>query len=330
MGIDIDVTENIDVNEWDELLANSEDATVFHTYEWIKVLNETYSRYSKLFITARNGDGKLIGGMPLIISKNRIIRGLTSMPFGTYGGSVVRSGIVHEPVVRRKILGKFQEIEKKWKLNRSVLVDFQNTHGHLESLGFERRNAFTHILELNQPLEQIRRRIKKEKRRAIRQAVQRGVIIKEVHNALEFEPLYAIFEHTYSRHGSVPYPLKLYEKILTIMGKKGTVQCRVAKHDNTSLACSIYFTHKDSIMYWIGVSYEKYWGFRPNDLLIWSVIEYGVANGYKILNLGASPLEAKELIRFKHSWGAQSIEYSIYEKSSRLLRIALSLRNLFR
>lgn len=175
-------------------------------------------------------------------------------------------------------------------------------------------------MESNQPLEQIKKRIKKEKRRAIRQAMKRGVTIEELNNSSEFKTLYNIFEHTYMRRDSTPYPLRLYENILDTMGKKGTAKCSVAKHENVALACAIYFPYKNSIMYWIGASYEKYWGFRPNDLLIWSVVESGVTQGYKILNLGASPLEAKELVRFKDSWGAQSIEYSVYEKRLKIIR----------
>jgi len=328
LGIDVEVAESIDVKEWDELLANSEEATVFQTYEWMKVLHETYPKYTPLFITARNGGKKLIGGMPLIMSKSRISRSLMSMPFGTYGGAVVRSDIDNEPVLRIKILEKLNEIGRKWKSNKSVIVDFTNKHGHLESLGFKRKSASTHVLKLDSSLEYIfMKKVRKKTRSQIRQAIRKGVAIDEVNDVSEVKILYDMIKHTYRRHGSAPYPAKLYENIFKIMGEKGIFRWYVARDGDIPISCTLCFTYKDSMMYWAGASYEKYWELRPNDLLIWSMIEYGVKNGYKNFNLGASPPEARELKRFKESWGAERVDYSIYEKSSPLLQLALLFRD---
>jgi serine/alanine adding enzyme len=334
MGIDIDITKDIDINEWKGLLANSEEATIFHTYEWKKVMCETYSNYNQLFITARNGTGELVAGMPLVSLKEKNIQSIMSLPFNNHGGVVIRNDA--DKTLRKDILEVFCEFAKKctrrYILNRLVIVDFFNKHEYLTSLGFKRRNVFTYILELNSSLEYIlMNKVDKKTRSQVRQAIRLGVTIKEVDSVSESEIriLHDITKDTAERHGTTikPETMKTIENILKIMGEKKLAKYLVAYHNDVPLAYVLQLMYKDFIFYAMGASYEKYWKLRPNNLLIWSIIENGVKNGCKYLNFGSVQPEQSGLKKFKEGWGATRVYYSVYEKKSLLLRTALLLKN---
>lgn len=334
MGIEIDIIKDVNISEWEELLANSEDATIFHTCEWKKVMCETYPNYNQLFITARDGTGDLVGGMPLVTLKEKIIYSVMSLPFNNYGGVVIKNDT--DKVLRKGILEIFCKFGKKYTcahvLNRLVLVDFFNKHEYLTSLGFERRNVFTYILELDSSLEYVlMNKVDKKTRSQIRQAMKKGVTIREVDSASESEVkiLCDITKDTARRHGTTlkPETMKSIENILKIMGEKKLAKYLVAYHNGVPLAFVLQLMYKDFVMYASGASYERYWDFRPNNLLMWSIIENGVKNGCRYLNFGGIQPEQSGLKKFKESWGATRVHYSIYEKKSLLLRTTLLLRS---
>jgi CelD/BcsL family acetyltransferase involved in cellulose biosynthesis len=316
----INFARNIDPSKWGKLLLNSKDATVFHTYEWVQTLNKTYPNYKPLFLVASDEDGELVGGMPIIALRQKGFRHFLSMPFGTYGGFLIKDNM--DENLRIAGLKKFYRLTR-WNHGESIVIDFPKKCGFLESLGFEWKKNFTHVLELNLPFDEIWTKIfSKKVRNETRQALKRGVVTEELKDASQLEGACDMISKTYERHKIQPYPLKLYENILGIMGERKLVRWLIAKYNEKPIATSMFFTFKDNVIYWMNASYVEYRNLQPNNLLLSEMIKWSCENGYKYFNFGASPSEANGLIRFKENWGARKTEYNSYEKVSPTFKFA--------
>jgi len=69
------------------------------------------------------------------------------------------------------------------------------------------------------------------------------------------------------------------------------------------LSGAIILSSKEELFYWHGAGYERYFYRRPNGLLHWEIIRYGIERGYKKYNMGTTQgLEG--LKRFKKDFGA--------------------------
>lgn len=329
MGISIDATPNLDPREWSDLLENSSDATVFHTYEWLTVLRETFPAFRKqIFVTARDRSGQLLAGIPMVLQRyGRLGLSLTSLPLCEYGGTIIRNSA--DEALRSQMLVALCRFAKGWSNSRFlhfIVVDFFSKHEHLTSLGFARRSAFAFRLELDPSLEKIlMNRVNKKTRSQIRQAIRNGVSVKEVSTTSEIKTLSEIFEHTARRHGTIPEPENYITNIFRFLVRNGIAKYLVAYHSEVPIACALELVYKDWVYYAAGASYEKYWILRPNNLLIWRIIEDGVKNGCKNLNFGSVGPEQHGLARFKENWGANRFYYSIYEKDSLELRTVSSI-----
>jgi len=316
----INFTWNINPSEWYKLLLNSKDATIFHTYEWIQVLEKTYPNHKPLFLIASNENAELVGCMPIIALREKGFRHFFSTPFG-YGGFLIRNDMNES--LRIMGLRKFCELGKVWNHGRSMINDFSKKCGFLASLGFKEKKGFTHVLELNVPFDQIWAGIiSKKARNETRQAVKRGVTVEELKDNSQLELLHDMILETYDRHKTEPYPLKYYENILAIMGERKLVRWLIAKHSGKPVATSLFFTFKESVVYRMNSSYMEYRNLQPNNLLISEMIKWSCENGYKSFDFGGSPLEANGLIRFKENWGAKKTELNVYEKVSPIFKFA--------
>lgn len=319
---EINIVHDVDREEWNILLLKSPDATAFHTRECLETLTKTYSNYKSIYIIARDENGKLIGGMPVIKSKSKFgFYSLLAMPFGLYGGPIVLSDCDDSESIRNSILKQFYKLSKNPLCISSQVADFSGKCDNLNSMGFKKEKVCTYIVNINSNIKNMwMKKINKKVRNEVRQAKKQDVMVEEISDISQVKRLYDMIKDTDKRHERTSYLFDLYNNLFNFMCKNGLVKWFIAKKNDVYVANSLYFTYNDSIMHWMNASYKKYWRLRPNNLLQWTIIEWGIENGYKYFNLGGLPTtEAKGLIKFKESWGAEKKYYYIYSMTNQNL-----------
>lgn len=314
----IEILESVDYKEWNKLLLNSLDSTVFHTLEWMKVLHKTYPSRQSLYIIARNGSGEMMGGLALIRATRFGLHTLTTPSWGT---PLVVDNAGEE--VRQALLQRFSVLCERWNVVYASLGDYSMKCDSLCSLGFERNRTFTHILSLEPSLEYVReKKLTKYTRKNVRLSKKRGVTIKEISNMSQVKQYYDISVHTHMRRSGKPgYPFIFYQNIFDIMKGKGIAKWHLAEKDGTVLAGTLHFVYKDTVFDLLNASYSEFLDLKANFLLVWSMITWAAENGYRYYNFGGSPPEAKGLIEFKERWGAERKDFNIYIHKTNLFRL---------
>lgn len=314
------VVAEVDSEEWSRLLLNVKRASIFHTKEWATVLAKTYPRRVPKYVVLEEPSGEIVGGMPFIDRAEMGIHILSSMPLGTYGGPLLKAGIDEE--VENEMLGQFCSLRHFPGTAARRLVSFNRRLDYLLARSFQESVSYATILSLDSSLDEIwRNKLHSKIRNQIRQSQQSGITIEISGDPSHLKEFYRMALETFKRHESKPLPFNLYQNIFEIMGKPGFVKLCLAKHENFYIAGSICFTFKDSVFYWMNVSYKKFWNLRPNNLIIWSMVKWAHENGFKHFNFGATPPEAGELKRFKLRWGSEEVPCYEYEKKMLILKL---------
>ena len=76
-------------------------------------------------------------------------------------------------------------------------------------------------------------------------------------------------------------------------------------------SCIIYIFNKNVILAHAN-SDNNFLEFRPNNILLWKVIEWCYKKGYKFLNLGATDVDNEGLFFFKSSFNTINIPFAHY------------------
>jgi hypothetical protein len=110
-----------------------------------------------------------------------------------------------------------------------------------------------------------------------------------------------------------PIPnINLYKKIWEKMHDKGYMKIFLAKYKEKIIASSLVFKFNNKVIYSYANSKPDYLKLRPNNLLLWKIIEWAFNNKCSLLDLGCSFKRSDGLIFFKSSFKAKSLPYAHY------------------
>jgi len=282
---------------------------VYHTADWAGLWEDSFAKFRARFIVCSDADGYL-AGLPLALRGRRPLARAFSLPMGTYGGLIVRPG--QEARARELAAAVEQEMGR---LGPSLveLTDFSGSQHYLADMGYGVRTATTHIVEL----ETHRTRPRSRMKRGAVQSAQRGLSVRDLGSEAELERCYRLLQERDREFGqATKYPIAFLRGIWQGMAARGLAQFRVAAAGQRIAGFMINLLSKQDIIYWDGASGREDSALRPADALYADAIGWGLANGYRRLNLGGSPPGAGGLVSFKERWGGKPYIYRIYSKKT--------------
>ncbi|HYR51112.1 MAG TPA: GNAT family N-acetyltransferase [Candidatus Dormibacteraeota bacterium] len=287
---------------WDALVASALEATVFHTSAWAELWLQEW-RGARWVAFVIQDDAGYAAGIPAIVRNRGIGRTVFSMPYGTYGGPILRQGLSDPVSARAELLEAFaRRAGSRWTL-RSEMTWYQGSVPEIPE-ALRPSESFTHVLPLSLDFEALARGFHPSARRLVRQAEESGLTIRAASGEEDVRAFYDLALRTVRRRGGNPKPYSLYGRIHRELVPKGLARYHLVHHGDRPIAGSLHLFHEGVAMNWLPVSLESSWHLRPNNFLIARTLETLCGAGYVEYNFGASPHDAAGLIRFKESWGA--------------------------
>jgi CelD/BcsL family acetyltransferase involved in cellulose biosynthesis len=308
--------DEIEPAQWNGLLKNSSQATVFHTLEWMRVWTETFPTWQGRFAVVNQGD-TLIAGMPLIEVRKFGLTSYYSMPYGTYGGFI---GTVDSDPTRGIISRTLKKITGP--RTRVWIDDLSGTMKAVSS-NLSAVQFATHITRLGVEPEKLwREKIHKKIKEQVRESERRGVEVRLLDTEAEIPVCHKMLAETAERHGDrVRFSVALFENIFRIMSDNGNLRWTVAVRGQTYLSFLLSFLYNKTIYFWANASFTDALPYRPNNALFWKTMEWGCSNGFEYANLGATPVQAAGLIRWKERLGGEMLLYDEYRWRSWLWKL---------
>lgn len=296
---------------WDNVVAGFEEGTIFHTMAWMQVVEKLYGA-EKLPMGIFDGSD-LLGVFPFFCIRRGPIKILGSPLGGVgYGGPLIRKTFYR--AVIEQVDGLLKHLGTGYIGFRSLAPLSPKT---LTDNHYGIQELKTIILPLNQKSQQLWDNLKSECRTAIRKARKNNVRIIEATNKNFLDVYYEMAKDTYKKSNRLP-PLSksAYSVIWDLLKPYDRIRVMLAKHDDQVVAGGIFFHFNNRLYYWDGASFPDYYSLCPNNLLHWSLIEWGANNGVTQYDmLGAN---IPSIAKFKLSFGGDLRTYTYAYKDATL------------
>jgi hypothetical protein len=329
--MEIRIATESDKNLWDEIIANSRDSTIFHTWKWL-LLMEKYS-YKKFLTNSIRSHL-----YPMIISEHREVIGVIPLySYKNYWGIWIQSPPLHveclylgpifnhletlKPRERYHKFLDFQIVLHKYLTEnlRANSIKIRSSTGFEDPRGFQWNEytiepRFTYFLNLTQGKESIWRNFRKTLRNSITRNEQLGIEVIEGSRD-DLEPIF----HLMKERNRIETPLGFLHEIFDTFYPHH-VRIFIAKHHDRLLSGILITIFKNKVSFWVGSPRTSFEGVSPNDFILWHIIQWSIDQGMEIFEImGADDLS---LFPFKTKFNAE-LDFGYWAKwiSPRFRRI---------
>jgi hypothetical protein len=290
-------------NRIKEFLDNSDNTTIFHTFEWQERLVKYLGK--KVFVAIGTQNDKIKGLIFLSLERKKgFIKYFYSPPRLSetlYGGPIIVDNRFKTEIAMQMIEGLKQF--KNSYFNITFLPDYDKVIFKKNSDIFV--VGTTSVINMKASKDELWAGLKKNCRWSIRNARKHDVTVNfgGVENLEEF---YNLLDITYSRHPIEIKPIDFYESIIKLSYPENS-RIYLARQGEKCIGGVFLLFYNDVGYYWLGGSLKEHNKINPNNLIQWEIIKYLSENGfssYDLLNLSIP-----SIARYKRSFGGTDVEF---------------------
>ncbi|MGA9620636.1 MAG: GNAT family N-acetyltransferase [Methanoregula sp.] len=288
MTIELRVAQNNDKEEWDSMVSQSSQGTLFHQWEWLKIVERNSG--SRLYPLIGMNKGSPIGLIPLFLQKIGPLKMVFSPPPHVvifYLGPIF---LKTDSLKQEKIESQYLEFQKQFE-------DFINTDLHAQytfiSLppalhdprpfkwsGYHIQLNFDYSTDLSIGADSLFSSLDKRQRQDIKRAKERNMTF-EIGGENEYKYILDLMDLRYAQQGKIVKVPRSYFVDL-FKAYKDNILVSTVKVDEEVVTGTIHLKYRDSVYSWVGNPKPiKSLSPSPNDLLIWESIRYATENGYR-------------------------------------------------
>ena len=287
----------IDDPRWQDFVARSPQASVFHTAGWLDALRRTYG-YTPVVYTTSPPESRVDNGLVLCQIRSWLTgRRLVSIPFADHCDPLF-SDEGEQEAVMRALQQDVQHGRWKYLEIRPLTPRLQAPEDPAGPGTF----CF-HSLDLSPPLDAIFHAFHKDSiQRKIRRAEREALRLEVGTSAACLSTFFDLLLLTRRRHGLPPQPIAWFRNLINCLGDR--VNIWIASKDTRAVAAMLTLRHRDTLVYKYGVSDASVHNLGAMPFLFWRAIEDAKHSGMAHLDLGRSDPDQAGLITFKDRLGA--------------------------
>ena len=286
---------------WQQLIRQYR-SDVFHSPEWLGVLARTYCFEPRALVVLDEA-GQPRSGMAYCQIEDINAPRIVSLPFSDFCDPLVANG--EDWLSLTNQLRAEQCSITVRCLHNDIPLQHEAQVRPLAGFALIKR-AKWHSLDLQADLETLWQGLHGSARRAINKAQRDGVV---VHLAQQKEVLRAFFElhlgvRKYKYH-LLAQPYSFFEHIWDYFMTRQKGALMVAIHQDKIIGGVIFLEWQHKLYYKFNASDPAYISLRPNDLIVWEGIKYGLAKGYTYLDFGLSDWDQEGLLQYKRKFASE-------------------------
>lgn len=279
--------------EWDRMILQHPDSSIFHSAAWARVLSKTY-RHEPLYLCClKNKEFQALVPMMEIRSRLTGCRGV-GLPFTDRCPP-----LVFNEEVREFLLKSLSAIAKKRGWRHFELRGGTEWPGETAPS----TRFYEHTLDLRKNPAMIFASFSSANRRAIRKAEKNAVWIEVTQSQEAVRKYYLLHVKTRKRHGLPPQPFSFFQNIQEAVIEQDLGFVVLAHTDSIPIAGAIFFHFGKSAIYKFGASDERFQEFRGNNLVMWKAIQVLSKEGFETLHFGRTSWTNAGLRKYKLAWG---------------------------
>jgi len=303
----MDVRSDIDDSFWWEVAQACDYATFFHSPLWHRLATDTFDQYTDQTVGAVTEDGTRLV-LPLLqtgTAARGMMKELTSTYAGCYGG-VIADGPVSE-----EDLAQLYDQVRSWdvaslQFNGNPLWDVTDRPVVLPDKSAD--DDFTHILSLSgKTFDDVTSGFTDGHRSGMHKGERMGVTVREATSIEDFRAYFGAYEDCLRRweNPTSEYPWELFKNGSALTEEHPEhLRLWLAEAEGEVIAGAWFFYWNHHVDYWHAASYEEYFDYRPNNVLLPHVMKDALDRGYQFFDFNPSGGHSG-VARFKKHFGAE-------------------------
>ncbi len=284
----LEIFGTADAKRWDDIVNSSVNGTLYHTWDWLKIVEKHSS--SKLFplVFFDADDDKPFGAIPLFYMRKFGVKMVFSPPPG--------SSITLGPLLNGKGYKqhKFELAYLDFQSNMDKFIDklgsnytYILTSPNLLDIrpfswaGYAVTPCYTYKIDLSQGEELVWDNMSKYLKKNIKRAKNKGISITESVDIDGLDYVYSALEKRYAKR-RLNFPVqKTYLQDLLRQFGRSAIRISLAIHGGKTVGALLYTTHKDIATAWVGGVRNDLNDLEANELLHWEAIVRATRDGYR-------------------------------------------------
>ncbi|MCD4670345.1 MAG: GNAT family N-acetyltransferase, partial [Actinomycetia bacterium] len=289
--------------QWNDFVTTHPKATIFHHPAWAKLLAECYG-FRPFVLVTYDQSGNLSAGQPFLVVRS-LLTGYRwiSLPYSDYCNPLYT-----DPSSLERLTDKLVQLSQNKKTPRLSVRWNLPARSSITSYS----HYALHQLALGTSAEWQEQRLSRMHRKNIRAAQRNGVRVEQGTSLEHTEEFYRLQLQTRHRKGLPAQPWRFFRLLKELVFDQDLGFILLAYREEECLAGMVCLHWQQLLMCKYAASREEALKLRPNNLLFWTAIRWGIEHGYEVLDMGRSALENTGLREFKTRWGAteQPLVYS--------------------
>jgi lipid II:glycine glycyltransferase (peptidoglycan interpeptide bridge formation enzyme) len=299
MALTITTLDSTKEKAWDDLVVSSTFGTLFHTVEWLKLVQkQTNAEYLPLMFYNRS---QLVAIYPIFVQKKGLVKVALSPPsrsYMLYLGPVIAD---YESMKQDKKESTYIRVQQEmdnyiFKIKGCKYARIRSSPGLYDSRplrwsGYSVEPLYTYRIDLTQGIDHIWEQFDRKLRVEINKAVREGVKVRSGNlNDLEF--IHDSLFTRYTKQGISPVDYKKFLQDLYQKFYPDNLKIFVAEYNGKRIGGTINLVFKNGMYLWVGLPKTDLVGISANDLVQWEAIKWSQKNGleyYEEMDAGDDP-----------------------------------------
>lgn len=293
-----------DATAWDEFVKQHPEGRFCHLWGYKRVLEEAYG-YKAVYLNIIV-QGKRVGVFPSVVVSHGQGR-LVSQPFNEYGGPLTLDLVVEQQKALAALLMQLAQEEGCQTVEIRGGIGCEAMSG--TDLCVRHPLHCYAVLNLYEKELMWLRSLTYEARKGVNRARRAGLTtqIRRGSRAVE-DPFYTLYLKSMKRLGVPPHPQSFFVKLAEELSDNVVAAWVMDKADPIGVLLGVVTGQRIHTL--ITASDYRTWSMRPNDLAHWELIEWSIAAGLRLFDLGSVRYHGQ--YQFKRKWGASVEVYNCY------------------
>lgn len=314
----IKVTDTFKKELYDEFVSENPNTSIFQTLDIADVYNRDKSCTSLILVAIDEDTGEIVASLlAKILEEKPGFLSSFSKHSSIRGGPIFVNNEEGIEAVSL-LLQHYTEIVKKDALYSRIypLTDASRVVSSFRENGYEYEGWQNFLVDLKRSKEELWSDLKKDKKRAVTKAKNKGVEVQEIIEKGLLYDFYDLVAETYKIRKTPLEDIGYFEAVFDVLVPKNMAKFFVARYEEEYIAARLVLTYNGIISDWhVGAS-RDFLSLKPNDLLVWHILEWGSKNGFHTFDFGgAGELgETSGWVEFKKRFGGKLVNYGRYTK----------------
>jgi hypothetical protein len=316
--MELKIAVETDQHNWDGIVERSPNATLFHTWKWLKLMEKhscvqiagikSRARLYPLIITEKDNP---VGIYPLFIFKTLLIKYCYSPPSNVetmFLGPLFPGIDMMKQEKKQIFLNDIQVLIDRFikKDQNANYIQINTSPGYEDCRsykwgGYSAEPRYTYHIDLGMGTDQIWKSFNRSLRYYIEKAKKEGITVTEGTKEDAFY-LHGLLKKRNRINSPREFVGDIFDQFFPDHNK-----VFIAKAGSERLSGIITIIYRDKVTFWVGSPRFSYNGLSPNELVLWESIRWAGEQGYKTFEiLGADDYS---LFPFKRKFNGKVISY---------------------